>query len=104
MPHRDTSVAIKQAHIRSVPNAWVGSQPLCFNEDSITLYSNQSRVSLSTDVFEVFMLQVKVNRHYYNCYAVIYIHDLDNHVLYCSTSKIVVIKMYVIIYISHDLS
>ena len=35
--------------------------------------SNQSGVFISTDVFDVCMLQVKINRRNYNSYVVIYI-------------------------------
>ena len=36
-------------------------------------HCNQSGVSVLTSIFEVYMLQVKVNRHNYNSYFVIYI-------------------------------
>ena len=51
MPHRDTSIAIKQALNGSVPNIEVQSQPVCFNEDTITLHCNHSGVSILTNVF-----------------------------------------------------
>ena len=35
--------------------------------------SNRSGVSISTNIFEVYMTQVKVQRHNYNSYVVIYI-------------------------------
>ena len=73
MSYMDTSVAIKEAPNPSIPNTELWSQPLCFNENVITLYCNQSRVSILTYVFEVYVLQVKVNRRYYNFYIVIYI-------------------------------
>ena len=56
-------------------------------------HSNQSGVSISTDVFEVEMLQAEVNRRYYNSYIMLCIY---------STAKIGAIKMYINIYISHD--
>ena len=73
MSHRDTSLAIKQALSRSLPNTEVQSRPVCFNEDAITLHCNQSQVSIKTDVAEGYMLQVKVNRRNYNSYVVIVI-------------------------------
>ena len=68
-----TQLAFKQARNRSIPNAEVQSQPVCFNEDTISLHCNQSKVSISTSVFEVYMLQVKVNRGNYISYVIIYI-------------------------------
>ena len=39
------------------------SQFVCFNENhNYSQHCNQSGVSVSTNVFEVYMLQVKVNR------------------------------------------
>ena len=79
MPHWDTSVAIKQAingalnvtqghkqwlsnkpviYLYQVPQA--RSHPVSFNEDTITLHCNQSGVLILTNVFEVYMLQVKL--------------------------------------------
>ena len=57
MSHRETSVAFKQGHNRSIPNTKVQSQSVCFNEDAITLQCNQSGVSLSTKVY-FFSLEV----------------------------------------------
>ena len=51
MSHRDTSIAIKQALNRSVPNTKLQSQPVCFNEDLITLNCNHNGVSILTNVF-----------------------------------------------------
>ena len=44
----------------------------CFNENQITLHCNHSGVSILT-VFEVYMLQVEVNRCNFNSYIVMYI-------------------------------
>ena len=70
---RDTSITIKEALNQSIPNTEVWFQPVCFNEDAITLHCNQSRVSILTSVISVYKLQVKVNRHNYNSYNFIYI-------------------------------
>ena len=67
MPHRDTSVAIKQAITQTY-----------FQWGTITLHcSNQSGVViLANYFFKVYMLQVKVNRHNYNSYIKLSIsHD-----------------------------
>jgi len=56
--------------------------------------SNQSRVSISNDVFEVYMLLVKVNRHNYNFLVVIYITIIKIIMLQIYST----IKIYVIIY------
>ena len=63
-----------------------------------SLGSNQIRVSTSTYVFEMYMLQVKVNRRNYNFYVAIYItqrqscHEFTAQLKYAA-------KMYAIIYI-----
>ena len=59
------------ARILSMRNQWAQSCQLsmsmqcksnvCFNKNQITLQCNQSKVSISTPVFEVYMLQAKVN-------------------------------------------
>ena len=49
------------------------SQFVCLNKNQITQHCNQSGVSILTNVFGVFMLQVEVNRRNYNSYVVIYI-------------------------------
>ena len=67
------SLAIKKALYWSIPNTKVWSQPVCFNKEAITLHCYQSGVSILTDVFEVYVLQVKFNSCNYNSYAVIYI-------------------------------
>ena len=71
------------------------------NKDMISLCSNQGGVSISTTVFEVYMSQVKVNRHNYNSYVVIYIYHMINTIMLHIYSIVikVVIKMYVITYI-----
>ena len=74
MSHRDTSVSIKRAINQALSQMrQAQSQPECFKEDAITVHCNQSGVSILTDVFKVYMLQVKVNRRNYNSYIVIYI-------------------------------
>ena len=73
MSHRDTSVAIKEDLNWSMPNTKVWSQPVCFNEDTINLHCNQSRVSVLNNLFEIYMLQVIVKICNYNSYVVIYI-------------------------------
>ena len=59
------------ARILSMRNQWAQSHQLsmsmqcksnvCFNKNQITLHCNQSEVSISTPVFEVYTLQAKVN-------------------------------------------
>ena len=71
MSHRETSIAIKQARNWSLQYTVVWSQPVCFDKGTITQHCNQSRVLILTNVFEVYMLQVKVNRCNYNSYVVI---------------------------------
>ena len=95
---RDTSITIKQALNQSIPNTKVWFQPVCFNEDAITLHCNQSRVSILTSVILVYMLQVKVNRHNYNSTILSTSHDYGNHVVYYITVEIGAIKMNFIIY------
>ena len=48
--YRDTSVAIEQAINGSLPYAEVWSEPVCFNKDTITLHCNQSGVLILTDL------------------------------------------------------
>ena len=45
-------------------------------------YYNQSGVSILTDVFEVYMLQVKVNRRNYNSYSTVKIGAIKMSVIY----------------------
>ena len=77
MPHRDTSVSIKQAINRDL-NVTHGHK-CCYQTSSQSIYAkylvhcNQSGVSILTNVFEVFVLLVKVNRRNYNYCFVIYI-------------------------------
>ena len=52
-----------------------------FQQNQITLHCNQSGVSVSTNVFEVYMLQVYANRSNYNSYVVIYISGI-RHITY----------------------
>ena len=49
------SVAIKQALNWSTPYTKVWSQPVCFNENSITLHCNQSGVLILTNSYLRFM-------------------------------------------------
>ena len=51
-------------------------------------HCNQSEVYISTNVFELYLLQVKVNRRNYN------------HVMHYNTVKKGAMQMYVIIYIT----
>ena len=47
---------------RSMSQTGQDLQLVCFNENQIALHCNHSGVSISTHVFEVYMLQFKVNR------------------------------------------
>ena len=76
-------VTLTLIRIISITNQWARSQLICFNENQITLSINQIGVSITTNVFEVYILQVKAMLRIYN------------------TVKIGAIKMYVIIYIYH---
>ena len=58
---------------RLMPNQWALSQLVCFNPNQFLSRSNQIGDSLSTNVFEVYILQVKVDKRTYNSYVVIYI-------------------------------
>ena len=61
-----------QALDRSMPNQWARSSTHLFGTRIWLLSrSNKIRVSISTDVFEVYILQVKVNRCDYIVYVVI---------------------------------
>ena len=57
---RDTGVAIKQAFNQSILYTEVWSQPLCFNEDTITLHCNQSGVLILTDVLRFIYYKLKL--------------------------------------------
>ena len=48
-------------------------QPIYQNREQLLSRSKQNGVSISTNVFEVYMLQVKVSKSNYNSYIVIYI-------------------------------
>ena len=48
-------------------------QPIYQNREQLPSRSKQSGVSISTNVFEAYMLQVKVSKSNYNSYIVIYI-------------------------------
>ena len=53
----------------------IGAILVCMFQQELnySLGSNQIEVSISINIFEVYMLQVKVNRRNYNSYLVIYI-------------------------------
>ena len=72
MPHRDTSVAIQQA-INLCPKSHTGIQAYQSNKIFLIDRSQQYGVTLSTSVFSVYMLQVKVNTRNNNSYVTIYI-------------------------------
>ena len=48
-------------------------QSVCQNKERLLFCSKQYEVSISTNVFEVYILQVKINRRIYNSYLVIYL-------------------------------
>ena len=48
-------------------------QPIYQNREQLLSRSKQNGVSISTNVFEVYMLQVNVSKSNYNSYIVIYI-------------------------------
>ena len=84
MSHRDPSIAIKQALTRSLPNTKVQSQLICFNKYAITLHHNQNRVSILTNVFEVYILQGKTNRgflQFLRCYLNHMIKAITLHII-----------------------
>ena len=54
------SLAIKEALNQSVSNTEVGSQPVCFKEDTVTLPCNQSRVFILTCVFRFIYYKLKL--------------------------------------------
>ena len=47
-------------------------QPVYQNRERLLSRNKRYRVFISTSVFEVYMLQVKVNRRNYNSYVIIY--------------------------------
>ena len=58
------------------------------NKDMISLCINQGGVSILTNVFEVYMSQVKVNRRNYNSYVFIYIYHMINTIMLRINSKV----------------
>ena len=54
-----------------MPNLKAQSQLVCFIKPNYSQHCTQSGVSISTNVFEVYMLEV--NRRNYNSFIVIYI-------------------------------
>jgi len=81
-----------QAHTYQCQTNGHDPQPIYKNIEQLLSRSNQFGVSILTHVFEVYMLQVKVNRLNFNSYIFIYI-------TYYSV-EIGAIKMYVIMYIT----
>ena len=65
--HGHKHVTINGKTQGTIFSLYVSTKPYC------SQHCNQSRVSISTNVSEVYMLQVKVNRCNYNSYVIIYI-------------------------------
>ena len=63
-------------------------QLIWFEQDMISLCINQGGVSILTNVFEVYMSQVKVNRRNYNSYVFIYIYHMINTIMLRINSKV----------------
>ena len=58
------------------------------NKDMISLCINQGGVSILTNVYDVYMSQVKVNRRNYNSYVFIYIYHMINTIMLRINSKV----------------